>query len=946
MKNASKRACRRTTPPETLEVRALLATITVNSLGDELIDDGAVTLREAIHAANTDTSVDGSVAGEGVDTIVFDASLDGVIQLESELEIFESVAIEGNGPNVTKLRGRKGDVGLLASADGVNLKVSDLRMINFDTAIFSQSAGGSLSLFQARIRGNRRGVISYNKLTIRNSEFFRNTAGAVRGIDAQSVSVSRSRFIENTGSGGEGAAGLILYRVDKAAVDSSLFVGNIGAGGGGRGAALFANHTPLDIVNSTVTNNSGGAAVVYVEGSPLAITNTTVVDNAGGGVYANGPEEGNNRFVTTNSVFAGNTSVDEQNVDVVVTSSQGTRLIARHNLFGSNEETGLASNGGTADANGNLIGSEASPLDPMLGTLQDNGGPTHTRLPATVSPLIDAGTPTGLSRDQRVGFARQAGPTVDIGAVEVVDLTLYVSPDRPSLNESNAGQPLTLRVTLREAVGQPFTVNVASVDGSAVAGSDYLPVTQALVFTGQAGETQQFQVSILDDAEFETTEFFQLTYSSTLADTVLGGTANAVEIMSDELLGSGLEDYSTLVLSGDDTDNGMSVVQNGSDIEVTVNGTTKTYAAINITSIEATLRDGADWLAIDSAITLPVFAAGGRGDDTITTGNGHDSVIGGAGGDVIQTMGGDDFVDAGGSRDTVVAGDGRDTIFGGRGGDSINGGDGVDLLHGMQGRDSIQGGGDNDDLHGGSGRDTLDGGPARDSIYGYVPGEDEPANSNENDVLRGNEGNDLLDSGLSPNDKVYGGAGNDRMFGSGELRGGSGRDHITAREGGGTLIIGGADRDWVIGSSSSDTIIGGTGPDDIQARGGDDLVDGGAGTDRILGEDGSDVLIGGVGEDRVFGTADTDLLVAGTTSLQLSELELVLAEWSSDRTFAERQANLLDGSGSAERANGNVFLLDSGVNQNLFDDSAVDSLVGGDADDWFFANLDEDTVEP
>jgi CSLREA domain-containing protein len=55
--------------------------------------------------------------------------------------------------------------------------------------------------------------------------------------------------------------------------------------------------------------------------------------------------------------------------------------------------------------------------DPLLGPLQDNGGPSLTRAPLTGSPLIDsAGTCTGL--DQR-GIVRPQGVECDRGAVEV-----------------------------------------------------------------------------------------------------------------------------------------------------------------------------------------------------------------------------------------------------------------------------------------------------------------------------------------------------------------------------------------------------------------------------------------------------------------------------------------------------------------------------------------------
>src|SRR4051812_14778741 len=64
-----------------LEDRLAPAVITVNSLTDGplagLADDGQVSLREALFAANTDASVDGSVAGSGADTIMFDPSLAG-----------------------------------------------------------------------------------------------------------------------------------------------------------------------------------------------------------------------------------------------------------------------------------------------------------------------------------------------------------------------------------------------------------------------------------------------------------------------------------------------------------------------------------------------------------------------------------------------------------------------------------------------------------------------------------------------------------------------------------------------------------------------------------------------------------------------------------------------------------------------------------------------------
>src|SRR6185312_6105530 len=107
-------------------------------------------------------------------------------------------------------------------------------------------------------------------------------------------------------------------------------------------------------------------------------------------------------------------------------------------LFGNTHGTAAASddcNGGTPAASSptltgyNVVGTFASAacafsagnndqigIDPLLGTLADNGGPTLTMVPGNGSPAIDAGNPAGckdalglpLPTDQR-GMSRTAG---------------------------------------------------------------------------------------------------------------------------------------------------------------------------------------------------------------------------------------------------------------------------------------------------------------------------------------------------------------------------------------------------------------------------------------------------------------------------------------------------------------------------------------------------------
>src|SRR5262245_62592708 len=62
-------------------------------------------------------------------------------------------------------------------------------------------------------------------------------------------------------------------------------------------------------------------------------------------------------------------------------------------------EDGSGATGITSGVNGNLVG-----VDPRLGPLADNGGPTPTHALLPGSPALDAGSnPLGLSADQR-GF--------------------------------------------------------------------------------------------------------------------------------------------------------------------------------------------------------------------------------------------------------------------------------------------------------------------------------------------------------------------------------------------------------------------------------------------------------------------------------------------------------------------------------------------------------------
>ena len=126
-----------------------------------------------------------------------------------------------------------------------------------------------------------------------------------------------------------------------------------------------------------------------------------------------------------------------------------------HNLIGNTSGTNI-----TGNTDGNLLN-----VNPMLGALGNNGGPTQTHRLLSGSPAINAGNnflavdATGfqqLTNDQRgTGFPRIAGTTVDIGAFEN---NLPVLTENPQSQTVPAGSQVTF--TARAGV---FAENAPSI---------------------------------------------------------------------------------------------------------------------------------------------------------------------------------------------------------------------------------------------------------------------------------------------------------------------------------------------------------------------------------------------------------------------------------------------------------------------------------------------------
>src|SRR5262249_13627156 len=172
----------------------------------------------------------------------------------------------------------------------------------------------------------------------------------------------------------------------------------------------------------------------------------------------------------------------------------------------------------------------ASPIDPRLGSLRYNGGPTPTMALLAGSPALDAADPAIASgTDQRGGdYARVYNGRADIGAFE-----FQPAPHpRPSVSisdatvvEGNVGTAiLFFTVNLSAPTPDVVAVNYATADGTATAGLDYAAASGTLTF--RPGETSKMlAVTVLSDRIPELNETFAVNLTNAQMATVASGAA-------------------------------------------------------------------------------------------------------------------------------------------------------------------------------------------------------------------------------------------------------------------------------------------------------------------------------------------------------------------------------------------------------------------------------------
>jgi hypothetical protein len=229
--------------------------------------------------------------------------------------------------------------------------------------------------------------------------------GAVRGSAA--IIVTNSTISGNFASG--------VSNSGTVTITECTVSGNSGAFGGGiQNVESGKDSFPLVIVsNSTISGNSadfGGGiynASAHGSGATVRLNYSTISDNSagqGGGIYNDN---------------AGGSTIVEIGSTILKAGTLGENIF---NSFGT--VTSLGYNMSSDDGGGVLTGpGDQINTDPMLGPLQDNGGPTFTNALLPDSPAINSGdpgfTPPPFFDQRGSGFDRVVNGQIDIGSFEL-----------------------------------------------------------------------------------------------------------------------------------------------------------------------------------------------------------------------------------------------------------------------------------------------------------------------------------------------------------------------------------------------------------------------------------------------------------------------------------------------------------------------------------------------
>lgn len=389
-------------------------TIKVTTKADELNNQPPCSLREAIRSANVDTAIGGCASGTGPDTIKLQA---GTYKL--------TIANAATDPDEDN--GGSGDLDILAdltiSGAGATKTVVDGNGAALGDRVFHTSPAASVSFVGMTIRNGveSTGAVGGGAVANRGKATFTDAivtgSSSTVGGGVSNVTGATAIFLNTAVSGNTASTSGGGVRNGPSATSTftnSTISGNTAGDGAGIFNSLGASST---LTSSTVSGNraidNGGG----VQGGTVTLSSVTVTANtadADGNGLGNGGGTNAMTLTITNSIIAGNADASPP-PSTSIPDCSGAVTSGGSNLIGRN--TGCTVTVGPGDK----IGTPGIPLDPGLGSLRNNGGPTRTHALRPFSAARNSGAQGAgcLKADQR-GVPRPQGKRCDIGSYEYV----------------------------------------------------------------------------------------------------------------------------------------------------------------------------------------------------------------------------------------------------------------------------------------------------------------------------------------------------------------------------------------------------------------------------------------------------------------------------------------------------------------------------------------------
>jgi hypothetical protein len=349
------------------------------------------------------------------------------------------------------------------------------------------------SIFDNTATRNGGGVYQMNEmLTFMQSTSANNQAATGAGLyisDDNGAMITESIIMNNTALSNGGGVFVASQTIPAShlRIERSTFVANRASQLGG---GIFTEY-PFDIINATISGNeaqtttanySGGG--LYVAMNPVKATsslvNATIVNNlspGGDGGAGIAVQSAGNGITMQNTMVASNiatrTSV-RRNLKLAVSTavvSLGYNLIGNIGAQQWNSTTG------------DLVGTDASPINPNIAPIANNGGFAPTHLIQTSSPAVNAGTnASAVMVDQRgylrverydIGaFESRAQPAPQLTAINPDEIFQALNPVSLQFQGQNLINPM-IRMEVLNSPGQ--TIDLTNVTGNSTSVTASIP---------------------------------------------------------------------------------------------------------------------------------------------------------------------------------------------------------------------------------------------------------------------------------------------------------------------------------------------------------------------------------------------------------------------------------------------------------------------------------------